>query len=173
MKSRLYLLTTLIASVVLISCIKQKPQLPSNKNNETDSVQLAMLELNSILINREDSILSDFVSVKYPEFNKDESGFWYFFKCKTEGKLLQYNETCTYNAKFFSLDNKPLFEETKTITIGKKQTISGIEEALKLMSNNYNAVIILPWYLAYGTIGNGDKIRPRTSVKVELKVLDR
>lgn len=55
--------------------------------------------------------------------------------------------------------------------LGMNQVIKGWEEALKGMKKGEKCNIIIPWYLAYGSYGNGP-IPPFTSIVFEIEIVD-
>lgn len=74
--------------------------------------------------------------------------------------------------KIYSLEGVLLLNENQTLHIGRKETITGIEETLKLISKGCSASVILPWYLAFGSKGKEPEIPPYTSVYAEIFVSD-
>lgn len=148
----------------MISCTKPAPQLPSNKEIEAVSLSDSLLEINEQLIENENTLITELIKTKYPDFSRSNSGFWYKITESQYGKSIQQNEKYTVNYRLSSLDEKTLLNNKKIITIGKKEIISGIEECMKLMNEGDKATIIIPWYLAYGLKGNGAEIKPYTSI---------
>jgi FKBP-type peptidyl-prolyl cis-trans isomerase len=51
------------------------------------------------------------------------------------------------------------------------QVIKGWEEGLKLMKTGEKYRLIIPWYLAYGTLGNGP-IPPFTSIVFDVQLIE-
>jgi len=160
----------LVFCILLISCNKQAPQLPSNKGEVVDSNVVALLEINKELTNKEDSILKHFVEITNKDFKKQDIGFWYLIEQPTDGSLLKDQELCKFSSKIISLDGKVLEEEVKQAVIGKKQLVTGLEEGLKLLRKGEKATFIIPWYLAYGMKGNEPLIPPYTSLVCEIEL---
>lgn len=154
------------------SCSRPKPQLPSNKATGADSVSTALTQLNSALTEKEDSFLTEFAAAHYPDFTKTQSGFWLSTDCSGNAKKFKMQDKCTFEMKIYSLNGELLFTEIQTINIGRKQTVTGIEESLKMISKGCSAEIILPWYLAWGSKGREPEVPPFTSVFAEIKVID-
>ena len=167
-----YFTILLLTGILSFSCKRTKPQLPSNKIYATDSVSKALTQINNSLIEKEDSILTEFVAKNYPDFTKSESGFWYLSDCKNEKKCFKLHEKCTLDVKIFNLDGNLLIDEKQTIHIGRKETINGIEEAIKLFSKGCKIQVVLPWYLAYGSKGKLPEIPPFTSVYAVINTLE-
>lgn len=150
--------------VLLLSCTKPSPQLPSNKGNEGDKNELALVELNQKLVSKEDSILTQYVLEKDSSFKKDELGFWYRIDFHTKNKQIKLNDICTLKYKLMSLDMSVLKEEEKEITIGKKELVVGLEEGIKLLHRGEKATFIIPWNLGYGRNGLNTIVKPYTSI---------
>ncbi|MCE5330548.1 MAG: FKBP-type peptidyl-prolyl cis-trans isomerase [Bacteroidales bacterium] len=160
-----------ISIFLFLSCQKPAPQLPANKSNETDSTGLALLKINESLIAAEDSLIAGYVLKTDSIYTKDNQGFWYKINFATKSGKQKELETCKISYSVYSLDKEFLFRKEEMITLGKKQTINGIEELLKLMHKGEKATLILPWYLAYGMKGDGGNVNPYTSVIVYLHLV--
>ncbi len=161
-----------IINILCFSCLRPKPQLPSNKVYTADSVLMALENINIRLIEKEDSILTEIVSKQHTEFTKTESGFWIYSDCSKKTDLLKQHDKCSFSVKIFSLQGNLLMAENQTIHIGRKETLQGIEETLKMISKGCSARVFLPWYLAYGSKGKEPEIPPFTSVYAEIIVSD-
>ncbi|MDO9154740.1 MAG: FKBP-type peptidyl-prolyl cis-trans isomerase [Paludibacter sp.] len=169
MKTYLHLLIILL----MFSCTKPAPQLPSNKGNQADTVSKSLLKINEELIIREDSLIAELIKNKYPDFKKHSFGFWYKTDPLSKRLLLKDSDKCTLIYSLSALNGEKLIEKKITITIGNKEIIPGIEACLKLMSKGDKATIIVPWYLAYGLKGHGNEIAPYTSIVAIISVLEQ
>lgn len=174
MRRRQILRTNLIFILLFfasIACVRQAPQLPANKTNTVDSSVVAMQMANEKLISGEDSVIQHYVDTNALDFKKSNSGLWYkIYNFKNKSNTPSEGEKCQIDYQVFSLQNKLLFNETKSIIIGKKQIINGLEETLLLLSQGDSAVVLIPWYMGYGMKGN-QYIPPYTSVVVHVKRL--
>lgn len=148
---------------VMVACSKPSPQLPSNKGSNVDEKAEGLLIVNKRLAVKEDSLLSAFAKHD-PALLKHELGFWYKVDKKTKGKVPKEKDKCNFALQVMLLDNKVVMTTEQQIEIGKKQTIVGVEEALKLMHRGESATLLLPWYLAYGMLGEQDVVPPYTSI---------
>ena len=164
-------LLVLVICLGLISCIKQSPQLPSNKGIEKDRTSDSLLKINHGLIIREDSLLKIFAEKK-GSFKKNQLGFWYEIYKTGKGPTITDSVTCNFDFKLKKLDGKVLQTGNKQIVIGKKQLVVGLEEGLKLMHKGDSAIFVIPWYLGYGMTGYKPLIPPYTSLIYEIKLLN-
>jgi len=150
--------------IVLTSCVKQAPQLPANKGTQFDSTAMALVQVNERLIEAEDSLLNKYVSKSDSNFVKHKTGFWYKLNHQVTGTKPKANVNCSVNYSVYTLGGDFLFNKDEEIIIGKKQIITGIEEALLMMHPGEKATLIVPWYLAYGVKGNLKEVGPYTSI---------
>ncbi len=150
--------------ILLTSCVKQAPQLPANKGTQFDSTAMALVQVNERLIEAEDSLLNEYVSKLDSNFVKHKTGFWYKLNHQTTGTKPTADENCIVNYSVYTLGGDFLLNKDEKIIIGKKQIITGVEEALLMMHHGEKATLIVPWYLAYGVKGNLKEVGPYTSI---------
>ena len=162
----------LLSLVFLISCSKHKPQLPSNKGRMADKSIALLLEMNQKLTLKEDSIILKYVETSDQKFKKNELGFWYLISKTTQKAKLKDKEAFRFDCKMSLLNGKLLKSEIKEVSLGKKELVQGLEEALKLMHKGESATFVIPWYLGYGMKGNGKLIPPYTSLIYEVNLFE-
>lgn len=153
------------------SCKKQVPQLPSNKGVETDKSAASLLKINHDLTIKEDRILKIYAD-SIGSFKKNEIGFWYKIYKSGNGTIIKDSVNCKFSSKLLLLNGSVLEIKVNQFVIGKKQTIIGLEEGLKLMHKGDSATFIIPWYLGYGMIGKEKIVPPYTSIIYHIKVFD-
>ena len=165
MSGRLIFFVVALMSIVVFSCGKPSPQLPSNKGETVESKEAnVLLQHNLQLAQKEDSILKHYVSSQDVAFSKSELGFWYRIQTKTQGSMLHDKDSCRFLLKLSLMDAQVVREEERSAVLGRKELLKGLEEGLKLMHKGEKAMFIIPWYLAYGRKGNGAEIPPYTSI---------
>lgn len=160
----------ILLCVVLFSCKKQAPQLPSNKIVVDNSEAQTMLAINQNLAAKEDSLLQIFVDKKKQSFIKNELGFWYKIDKAGKGEIITDKSVCSYSYKLLLINEKSVKQGTVKTVIGKKEIVNGLEEGIKLLHYGDCATFIIPWYLAYGMNGDKPLIPPYTSVIYEIKL---
>ena len=150
------------------ACKKAKPQLPSNKT-EKQEAESDIDYLNQKLVEREDSLLTIYISNRKENFEKSGAGFWYRFIKKNDGPTIKNEQQVILSYKIFLLDGTFIDEMRQTlITVGKHEIFRGLDIALPIMKKGESAVFVFPWSLAYGMMGNGADIPGYSSVIVEV-----
>ena len=170
-RQNIFKLIVLVFFFGLTSCIKKSPQLPSNKGIVKDCTPDSLVKMNRSLTIREDSLLKIFANKK-GTFKKNQIGFWYALFETGKGIAIKDSTNCTFYFEVKKQNGETLQKAEKQIIIGKKQTIVGLEEGLKLMHKGDSATFIIPWYLAYGISGNLPLIPPYTSLIYKVKTMN-
>ena len=168
MRERRVLLIALFC-VGFISCIKQAPQLPSNKVIQNNNDGAVLLKINSNLTKQEDERLT-IIAQKAGSFKKNNLGFWYQIFRTGKGESIADSSLCKFDYQLFKTNGKLINSGQNTIVIGKKQSITGLEEGLKMMHKGDSASFIIPWYLAYGMTGYSNFIPPYTSLIYKIRL---
>ena len=162
-------LVILVICISNISCIKQAPQLPSNKGIEKDKTPDSLLKINHELTIKEDNLLKSYAE-KDGSLRKNQLGFWYKIFYTGRGLAIKDSIKCSFDFELSNLKGETLLTGYKEIVIGKKQAIVGMEEGLKMLHKGDSAVFLIPWYLGYGMVGNKPRILPYTSLICRVKL---
>ncbi|WP_343485833.1 gliding motility-associated peptidyl-prolyl isomerase GldI [Allomuricauda sp. d1] len=111
------------------------------------------------------------------EYLTSANGFSYYFDAKedslaplpeTDDKvLLTYNVTTFGNDTLYTSDEIGVFE----MLVDKEQLFQGLRSAIKLMREGEKATFLFPSSLAYGYLGDGNKIAPATPIKSTVTLL--
>ncbi len=166
--SNLILISILFSGI--ISCVKQAPQIPSNKGNTIDSSAVSLLVINKRLAIQEDELIRNYVAEKASDFKKNDLGFWYKINSSGSSTRLKQFENYHIHYQLFLLNGKQILSESKVLVLGKKQVITGLDEGLKMLHKGDSATFIIPWYLAYGMKGNEKDVPPYTTLIYRVKV---
>ena len=69
--------TVLLFCLLFFSCVRQSPQIPSNKGVVIDNNSVSLLAINENLAKKEDSILKTVALKQDIAFKRSGIGFWY------------------------------------------------------------------------------------------------
>jgi len=93
-----------------------------------------------------------------------------------KGKEVKFKGLVKINYKVKLLDGTLCYSSDekgpRTFAVGADNVESGVHEAVKLMKEGEKAILILPSHLAFGLIGDRDKIPPKTAVVYEIEILE-
>lgn len=164
---------TLGIMCLVFSCRHDKPG-----KSETDGPgKEEMAELNKYLVQKDREVIENYIDRKKLRMTESSTGLWYLINKEGTGEYLKDNDRIVMNYECSLLDGTICYSSSdlgpKEIILGKTTIEAGLNEGLRLLKPGAEAVFILPPFLAYGLVGDGKKIPPRTtivySISVELK----
>ena len=111
----------------------------------------------------------------YISLTQDEGVKKYIIK-EGEGEMPSEGQEVEVHYEGRLESNGNIFDSSKTrapfkFVLGMKQVIPGWEQALSKMKKGEKYRIVIPWYLAYGSYGNGP-IPPFTSIVFDVQIVD-
>jgi FKBP-type peptidyl-prolyl cis-trans isomerase len=159
---------TLIYSCVEERNEKQKPD-ARNYNNE-------LIEANRHVVKTEAQHIDDFLKRYKWDVTESGSGLRYWIYDDVEGLKASINLVATieYNVKLITGDMVYSSEHDGLLSflIGKGEVISGLEEGILLMDVGDKAKFIIPSHLAYGLVGDDNRIPGKATLIYDVKLLE-
>jgi FKBP-type peptidyl-prolyl cis-trans isomerase len=151
--------------------------------NETDNRKIPgkpgnheMTDLNRYLVQKDREIIQNYIERKDLKMTESPTGLWYLIKNEGNGQYLKDNARLTMNYKCELLDGTLCYSSDdlgpKQVILGKTDIEPGLNEGLRLLKPGAEALFILPPFLAFGLVGDGKKIPPRTIIVYTISVLD-
>lgn len=154
----------------LIGCSRTKPQSPSNRRVESkDSASIALVLMNQRLAQQADKEILDYIkSFNQEQYTLMETGYWYKKLNRTDGDVIINGKEIDLRIIMSELnDNRMLTDIRKYQKVSESQMLFAIWETLLQMHLGEHAVLIVPWYAAYGSTGCSD-VPPYTNLKIEI-----
>lgn len=173
---RLHLYYCILAAALLltgIACHRTRPQSPSNKTAATDSLRLQYVLMQQRLAEEADRTVLAYVR-RQPEgaFSLGEFGYWQQRTLRTERPDIDCRQAVGVHYRCYDLSDQRLLLDTEERLIpDKTDCMLAIRCALKEMHYGEEAILVVPWYLAYGQQGT-QGVGPYTNLIVELTVTD-
>ena len=88
-----------------------------------------------------------------------------------KGEPVAYDETVVINYRVENLGGEVIYGNTAdTVVAGRLEPTRGLDAALLTMRHGDRAWVIVPSELAYGVVGDGDRIGTRTVLVYELRI---
>lgn len=161
---------TLISFSFLLSCVnepKNEPKMPTNK-----ALSESFEKANRYLSREEEESINDYVRRHKVEMKQTGTGMRYAILKKGTGAPIRRNEQIHVKYETYYITGDLVYTTDKKIIVGKGGIESGLEEAILLMKRGDEAKIILPSHLAFGFLGDQNKIPPRTTLVYKLKIVE-
>lgn len=176
MKTGIVILT--ISLIFALSSCKNE-----DSGNGKNTKQISRKEIKEAFIHankRANSVESEMIE-RYIErhkwnMTKTESGLRYNIYHKGEGLKAKQGLICRLNYTVKLLDGTICYSSEdngyKEFILGKGNVESGLEEGVLLLHVGDKARFILPSHLAYGLIGDNNKIKGRSSIIYDVELVE-
>jgi FKBP-type peptidyl-prolyl cis-trans isomerase FkpA len=133
-----------------------------------------MTSLNRYLVQKDREIIQNYIERKELKMTESPTGLWYLIKNEGNGQYLKDNDRISLDYVCELLDGTVCYSsETlgpKQVILGRTSIEAGLNEGLKLLKPGAEALFILPPFLAFGFVGDGKKIPPRTTIVYSVRI---
>jgi FKBP-type peptidyl-prolyl cis-trans isomerase len=171
-KHLLAVLLLLSFSLLIISCGNND----NTNNDEPLQYKKSLENANKKLVRTEDQEIEAYISRYGWDMIKTGTGLRYMIYQKGNGAevrkgdlvKLKFNVTLINGSECYNSDK----DGVKQIEIGKGVVESGLEEGLLLLRNKDKAKFIIPSHLAYGLLGDENKIPKRATLVYDVELIE-
>ncbi|MBN2236859.1 MAG: FKBP-type peptidyl-prolyl cis-trans isomerase, partial [Bacteroidales bacterium] len=125
---------------------------------------------------QEEAIIQRYVDRYGWKMNKTETGLRWMIYHHGNGATVELGKIAVIEYKTYSLDGRLLYssekDRKKSFLIGHGGVESGLEEAILFLKIGDKSRFVLPSHLAFGLTGDGNKIKGRNSLMMEVELID-
>ncbi|MEO1484904.1 MAG: gliding motility-associated peptidyl-prolyl isomerase GldI [Bacteroidota bacterium] len=162
-----FLPITCAAFCLLLACNGPEPRKPIEV--KTGSFFKESVERNKALLEQEEAQIKAIIAKDTAHhYQSSSSGFWYYydienptasFKPRTDDQVL-----FSFDLRTFTNDTLYTTKEKGLVSykVDKEQLFPGLQNAIKLLRINEKATFLFPSSQAYGYVGDGERIGPKT-----------
>ncbi len=157
--------------IFVVSCRDKTDKKPSAYRPGNEE----MADVNSYIIQKDRERIQSYFERKGLRMNETSTGLWYCIIKDGDGDLFKDNDRVVYNFQCSLLDGTECYNSgdlgPQEIKLGMSDLPSGLNEGFKYLRKGSEAIFILPPFLAYGLIGDGRKIPPRSTLVYNIHVI--
>lgn len=144
-----------------IACDQKTVQLPANKSDKKEDPTQQMLEYNKACLQAEMDEINAYLADS-TQFIACTDGWWLQIVEKGNGPTIQPMQTVVLNYSVERLDGTICYssgtEGSKTLVVGKREWLQGIDLLLPTLTMGSEVVVIFPSRMAYGFRGKDNCI---------------
>lgn len=132
-------------------------------------------KINKVLIAEDRSLIEGYIKrYRLDGIKESGTGLFYLVWGESEGDSIKVGNFVEYNYKVTLLDGTLCYksDKPKKFKVGIGGVESGLEQAVLLMKKGQKGKFILPPHLAYGLIGDADKIPSRAIIVYDIEMLN-
>lgn len=180
MRKILNIISVVCLFVILVSCeneTKSNKQVISNQSVDKNNVKESLEKANRYLLIQESEQIDDYIERHDLNVIQTGTGLRYHIINEGDGDLIELGDIVSLEYEIRLLNGNVVYSSktdgVKTFLVGRGGVESGLEEAILKLRRNSVAILILPAHLAYGLLGDGNKIPARATLVYKLKVIEK
>jgi len=171
-KNSTYLFVALFITVLLFGC-KQNSKEYTAKEKQVFKNNL--VKANRGLVENDQEKIANYLAHRNWNMQKTETGLWYEIIKSDSGKITKSGKIVQLRYQVSLLDGTLCYSSDslglKTFKVGQGGVESGLEEAVLLLKEGDAGRFILPPHLAYGLLGDENKIPPRSTIVYNVELI--
>lgn len=129
---------------------------------------------NRYLVREEREMINDYISRQGLIMTETGTGLRYRIVKQGDTALIKTKDIVSMEYEVRLLDGEVIYSSKefgqKVFVVGRGGVESGLEEALLHLHKGDVAEIILPSHLAFGLLGDGDRIPPKSALVYKVKI---
>ncbi|NPD45428.1 MULTISPECIES: FKBP-type peptidyl-prolyl cis-trans isomerase [unclassified Lentimicrobium] len=160
----------------LVSCQNhENDQKPKNRlSNKV--IKDKLVKTNQFLVKAEEQNIIDYIARHQYKMTETGSGLFYEIYKKGRGVQAEKGKVAVLNFSISLLNGKTIYRSeekgVKEFLIGKGRVESGLEEGILLLHVGDRARIIIPSHLAFGLLGDLNKIPEKATIIYDLELVN-
>ena len=167
------LIVSFILTFFFISC--RNPEQTEKKLNQK-KVEESLVKANKNIVKTEDQQIEDFIDRYGWKMKETGTGLRYMIYKEGSGKKADKGKKVTlkYSSSFLSGEVCYTSDElgNKEFIVGQGGVEPGLEEGILFLKKGDRAKFILPSHLAFGLVGDGNKIPAKATLVYDLELID-
>lgn len=165
-----------ILLIALVSCQNNENPQKANKKLSNKVIKDKLMKTNQYLVKAEEQNIIDYIARRQYQMKETGSGLFYEIYKKGRGVKAEKGKIAVLNFSISLLNGKMIYrseeEGIKEFLIGKGGVESGLEEGILLLHVGDHARIIIPSHLAFGLLGDLNKIPEKATIIYDLELVN-
>ncbi len=167
-----------LIGMVMGSCAdREEPRRPVNHGSGSFLKQ--SIEIGKELVSEEEEIFDSIMKANPDqEYFLSQKGYWYTFleKSETESYLPVAGDLVYFDSEIYSVSGDTIYRKgelkTREYMVDKEEIIIGLRDGLKRLKKGEKAQFLFPSHVAYGYVGDKDRIGMNVPVVYTVTILD-
>ncbi len=161
--------------VFLLSCRKQTASEKAPDYTAEEEKEM-LLRVNKFLVQKDFELIESYAKRRDWDMEVSETGLFYEIYEPTLGKKIEQGDVVSLEYEISLLDGTLCYtseeDGNKVFRLGKSQEISGLEQVVAIMRAGEKARFIIPPHLAYGLLGDENRIPARAILIFQVELLE-
>jgi FKBP-type peptidyl-prolyl cis-trans isomerase len=175
-KRFLYILLFGLTTTIFTSCGNNQEKKTVKPFDTVNVYKKPLEDVNKKLVEAEDKEINDFIARHGWKMSSTGTGLRYLIYKSGNGESTERGKVAKMNFEVRLITGDLCYSSKtdgpKEMLMGKSGEISGLEEALLLMKVGDKAKFIIPSHLAFGLLGDENKIPKRATLVYDIELLE-
>lgn len=164
----------IMAIIMLLSCENNSQTQQSSQSVDAKQRKESVEKANRYIVIQENEAINDYIGRHQMDVVKTGTGLRYRIVKQGDTELIKRGDVVSMDYEVRLLTGDLLYSSKeygkKTFLVGKGGVESGLEEAVLHLHKGDVADIIIPSHLAFGLLGDGDKVPPRAALIYKIRI---
>lgn len=164
----------IMAIIMLLSCENNSQTQQSSQSVDAKQRKESVEKANRYIVIQENEAINDYIERHQMDVVETGTGLRYRIVKQAGTELIKRGDIVSMEYEVRLLTGDLLYSSKedgkKTFLVGKGGVESGLEEAVLHLHKGDVADIIIPSHLAFGLLGDGDKVPPRAALIYKIKI---
>ncbi|MDD2593704.1 MAG: FKBP-type peptidyl-prolyl cis-trans isomerase [Bacteroidales bacterium] len=173
--SRILILLFIIFSFQSCECNRKNKDNSSIDNIDVRQYEESLLEANKLYLEQEHRDISAYIHRKGWQMDTTPRGVYYMIYYRGDGYIPERGDIVRFAFKTMLINDQVCYDSEidgpKEVELGKADIESGLEEVLYYLPEGTKAYVIIPSHLAFGWLGDVERIPSRAVLIYDLHIL--
>lgn len=164
----------IMAIIMLLSCENNSQTQQSSQSVDAKQRKESVEKANRYIVIQENEAINDYIERHQMDVVKTGTGLRYRIVKQGDTELIKRGDVVSMDYEVRLLTGDLLYSSKeygkKTFLVGKGGVESGLEEAVLHLHKGDVADIIIPSHLAFGLLGDGEKVPPRAALIYKIRI---
>ena len=146
-----------------------------NDQTKTKGDKKSLVRVNKYMIEKDREIIENYIKRREWKMEMTASGLWYMIYENGAGEEVEEGSLVTMHYTLHLLDGTLCYDSDETgpkhFVVGRGGAEPGLDEGIRFLKMGDKARFILPPHLAYGLMGDENKIPARSVIVYDLEVV--
>jgi FKBP-type peptidyl-prolyl cis-trans isomerase len=161
--------------ILMLSCRKQPAGEKAPEMTPEEEKEMLM-RVNKFLVQKDSELIESYYRRRGWDMEVSETGLFYEIYEPTQSKKAELGDVVNLEYEVSLLDGTVCYtserDGEKVFRLGKSQEISGLEQAVEMMRKGEKARFIIPPHLAFGLLGDENRIPARSILVYHVELVD-
>ncbi len=160
-----------LALAALLGAACDRTPVIDTRQEAAPSYQEHIINANKVIASAEETQIDSYTARRGWQMTRLGNGVRYMILAPGHGNPLDYEDQAVVTYRLELLTGTLVYDgQRDTVTLGRHEPNEGLDHALRQLRRGCHARVIVPSAMAYGVMGDGDRVPSRAVLVYDLQV---